>query len=258
MNSLSSSVISKYLDAHHLNQGDLGVKTGISRTVISAHLSGQRAIRDEHLSAYLGALGVLERPMLLSAWLRDTLPVDVIHDIFRAEDLLRVREEEEGRYLVRLKPEVIEWTPQLDEEQRDMLLWWVDRLIRDPDLDGIFRQITRKAGYTNQAERSQPALVITDAAGLTIYLSPAQERLCGYTIEQMRGRKPGELLQGPQTEPEIARSMSAAINDHRAHECTITNHRPDGAPYQVHIRLFPVYDSLGTLIQFRAIEEIVA
>jgi hypothetical protein len=98
------------------------------------HIAGKRAIRDDHLVSYLAALDRHERPMLLSAWLRDTLGADVIRDVLQVPEN-RVREE------------VAAWSPGLNEQQRKMLTWWSNQLARDPELAEIFRRITLKAGY---------------------------------------------------------------------------------------------------------------
>lgn len=73
---------------------------------------------------------------MLAAWLRDTLPVSII------DDLLDVGSS-------RIQESVAEWRPGLglDQEQQSMLAWWARQLARDPELDAIFRALTRKAGY---------------------------------------------------------------------------------------------------------------
>lgn len=145
-NQLTARVLAKIIDTHDWHQGDLAAKSGITRSLVSAHLAGQRAIRDQHIGGYLRAADHLERQMLLAAWMRDTLPTDLLHELFPKP--LNPEGSEEYTF----KPEIINWSPKLDEEQREMLNWWADKLLRDPDLDEIFRMITRKAGYDVPSE----------------------------------------------------------------------------------------------------------
>ncbi len=133
-NKLSSRLLFTILDARCWNQGDLAKRSGIIRSTVSDHLSGQRPIRDEHLIAYLAALDSHERPMLLGAWLRDTLGAEVIRDVLKLPEN-------------RIAEPVAEWSPALDDQQRKMLSWWAAELARDPELAEIFRRITLKAGY---------------------------------------------------------------------------------------------------------------
>ena len=60
--------------------------------------------------------------------------------------------------------------------------------------------------------RPEPeALVVTNAAGLLEWVNPAFTDMCGYTLDELRGRKPGQLLQGPGTDPAaVNRQLEAA------------------------------------------------
>lgn len=79
--------------------------------------------------------------MLASAWLRDTLPDGAVANILEPQTA-SVREE------------VRTWQPGLDDEQRQMIAWWSRQLAIDPELDEIFRAITRKAGFSAPATSS--------------------------------------------------------------------------------------------------------
>lgn len=243
-NKIASKVLLKILDARDWTQGELAARTGIARSMVSEHLSGQRAIRDDHLNAYLTAFDHHERQIMLSAWVRDTLSPEVISDVLNVTEN-RVREE------------VAAWSPGLDHEQKQMLGWWAQQLARDPELDAIFRAITRKAGYTSPTQKVF-AIVITDAAGRTIDINPAFTRMCGYTLEQLRGRKPGHVLQGPATEQEVVQKMRTALRARHPFAGTLTNYDSAGNLYRVHLQIEPVYNANGELIQFKALEEKVA
>jgi hypothetical protein len=131
---LSVRVLQQFLDAHEWTQNDLADRAQLHRATVSMHLSRSRPIRDEHLSRYLNALHRHERPILLAAWIRDQLAPDVVVDVL---DLPANRVAEPVR----------QWGPELDEEHRRMFSWWADQLARDPELDAIFRSVTRRLGY---------------------------------------------------------------------------------------------------------------
>ena len=65
---------------------------------------------------------------------------------------------------------------------------------------GLRERILAAAEKTAQ-EREPDALLVTDAAGRVIWMNAAFERLCGRPLADMAGRKPGQVLQGPQTDP---------------------------------------------------------
>lgn len=98
------------------------------------------------------------------------------------------------------------------------------------------------------------ALIITDREGRTLEINEEFTKLCGYTIEEMRGRKPGHLLQGEKSEPDKVEQMRQAIEEQQRFDDVLTNYDRDGQPYRVHIMLEPIFER-GELTGFRALEE---
>ena len=50
------------------------------------------------------------------------------------------------------------------------------------------------------ASRTDNAVIITDALGYIEWVNEGFIRLTGYTLDEVQGKKPGSLLQGPQTD----------------------------------------------------------
>jgi PAS domain S-box-containing protein len=106
--------------------------------------------------------------------------------------------------------------------------------------------------------RRKIAIVVTDREGRIMEANAEFTKLCGYTMTQLRGKKPGELLQGEATEPEIVEQFREAMKAQRSLDCTITNYHASGAAYRVHVRMHPIFSPAGELVQFKALEEKVA
>lgn len=119
---------------HDWTQTKLANDTNIAIPTLCAHLAGRRAIRDDHLAAYITVLDKTEQAMLVAAWLQDTLPEAAAENILDSVTGL-VREE------------VRSFTIGLTVEQSSMLKFWADKLREDPELDHIFTAISRKAGW---------------------------------------------------------------------------------------------------------------
>ena len=137
----ASRALTAAVFAHNWDQTALAKATGLHNSVVSLHLSGKRAIRDDHLAAYCGALSSTEQAQLVAAWLRDTLPSSAQSAVL-SENSDSVQEE------------VAAWRPGLDEEQRQMLAWWAQKLATDRELDEVFRIVTRRAGWqSNSTEK---------------------------------------------------------------------------------------------------------
>ena len=126
-NRLSSQLLSRLLDLRHWNELKLAERSGIPRSLVSAHLSGQRPIRPQHLAAYLRVLDRHERAAFLSTWLRDNLDPELITDL--------------------LDGTKTDSMPALEENRRRMLDWWATAITRDSKLAKTFSHLTTKAGF---------------------------------------------------------------------------------------------------------------
>ena len=95
------------------------------------------------------------------------------------------------------------------------------------------------------AEHATDSVIITDAEGLTLWVNPATEKLSGYTAEEFAGRAPGDLLQGPGTDPETVRQISEAIHEGRDIRCEILNYTKTGESYWIEMNITPIRDADG-------------
>lgn len=126
---------------------------------------------------------------------------------------------------------------------------------------GIIEDITAREAH--RAEHARLALVveqmttpviITDAAGRTEWVNRAFVRATGYSLADLRGRTPGSVLQGPETDPATVARMRDAIRAGAAFHAAVANHMKDGSAYWVDIQASPILGPDGTLTGFIAVE----
>lgn len=103
-----------------------------------------------------------------------------------------------------------------------------------------------------------PGLVATGPGGLVEWVNPAFTAMCGYTLEELRGRKPGHLLQGPDTDPAAVARIRESLRERRACRETLVNYHKDGTRYRVEIRISPVPDDGEQPLWFVAREQKLA
>jgi len=101
---------------------------------------------------------------------------------------------------------------------------------------------------------AEPARVRTDAEGRITEINPAFTGLCGYQFEEVRGRKPGSLLQGASTTPESILELREAIRDRKKCCVEMLNYHKNQTTYRVQIDLSPQFNILGELEGFEAVE----
>jgi PAS domain S-box-containing protein len=88
-------------------------------------------------------------------------------------------------------------------------------------------------------------LVVTGPDGLVQWINPAFTAMCGYTLEELRGKRLGPILQGEKTDRETAVRMRQAVHECRPCRETILNYRKNGEPYWVEIEITPILDGVG-------------
>ncbi|MGR9037336.1 MAG: PAS domain S-box protein, partial [Gammaproteobacteria bacterium] len=104
------------------------------------------------------------------------------------------------------------------------------------------------------ASRTDNAVVFTDAAGRIEWINDGFTRITGWVLDDIVGRKPGEFLQGPETDPTAVQYMGECIRGGRAFKTEIINYHRDGHPYWISIEVQPICNDAGEVINFMGIE----
>lgn len=96
--------------------------------------------------------------------------------------------------------------------------------------------------------------VATDPSGLVVWVNSAFMAMCGYSLEELKGRKPGHLLQGPDTDPVTVERIRRGLRARSACRETLLNYHKDGSRYRVEVCIDPILDDEGQPLWFVARE----
>jgi len=108
--------------------------------------------------------------------------------------------------------------------------------------------------FISLAQQMPDAVVLTDRKGCIVWTNHAFHQLCGYTHKETRGRKPGHLLQGKNTDPATAHALSEAVRSGHYIRTEILNYHKKGHPYWVSIAITPIKNDSEDVEGFIAIE----
>lgn len=98
------------------------------------------------------------------------------------------------------------------------------------------------------------SMVMTDAQGRIEYVNPGFADMTGFTLDEVRGRKPGDFLQGPKTSREtIARVRQKLAMCEPFYEEILNYHR-NGQPYWISLAINPIFGSDGSVERFVSIQ----
>jgi PAS domain S-box-containing protein len=102
------------------------------------------------------------------------------------------------------------------------------------------------------AQHSTNGVVITDAHGCVEWVNDAFTTMTGYSLEDAKGRKPGHMLQGPDTSPIVVEQLRVAEQRGEAVRVEILNYTKAGSPFWQIIDMQPVRDRDGRVVNFVA------
>lgn len=93
------------------------------------------------------------------------------------------------------------------------------------------------------ARKTQNAVIITDKNVKTIWTNEGFERITGYSFKEIEGKKPGDLLQGPESDPKTINEMSEAFRSIKPYNGEIVNYTKAGKKYWISISITPIIEN---------------
>ncbi len=102
--------------------------------------------------------------------------------------------------------------------------------------------------------KTTDAIIITDTAGNIVWVNTAFENLTEFTFAEVIGKRPGALLQGPETDMETVKMIAEAVREKRNINTTILNYSKSKKKYWLNLTINPVLDDNGVCTNYIAIE----
>ncbi|MDE2255326.1 MAG: EAL domain-containing protein [Betaproteobacteria bacterium] len=104
------------------------------------------------------------------------------------------------------------------------------------------------------ASQTTNGVLILDPQGSIVWVNQGFQALSGYPADDLIGRTPAEVLQGPQSDPKTAQALRAAVRAGQCFDGAIVNYTRLGNPYWVQIALSPIHRADGSLEGFISVE----
>lgn len=147
-------------------------------------------------------------------------------------------------------------------------VWWFANYAplveEDGEIVGVVKvaaDITEKVRLRREAEvlsmvanETSNPVVITDAEGHATYVNAGFTRETGFVLEDIVGRKPGHVLQGPHTDPATVERTRRLIQEGESFYVEILNYRKDGSAHWVSLSIDPVRDERGAIKAFVSVQ----
>ncbi|NIZ12771.1 response regulator [Phaeobacter sp. HF9A] len=95
------------------------------------------------------------------------------------------------------------------------------------------------------AQNASDSIILTDPNGRIIWTNDAFSQMTGFSAKEALGRTPGELLNGPESNPDVIRRIANHINRGQRYRTEILNYTKSGKKIWVDTHLVPVRDDKG-------------
>lgn len=100
------------------------------------------------------------------------------------------------------------------------------------------------------AEFSRDALLVTDKNDKIVWLNQEFETLTGFSVAELLGRSPGELLRGDLTDTDTISKIDECILNRRPVDIEVQYRRKDNTPFWMESRITPIFDEDGRHTHF--------
>ncbi|MBR10611.1 MAG: hypothetical protein CMP48_23375 [Rickettsiales bacterium] len=111
--------------------------------------------------------------------------------------------------------------------------------------------------FSDLVHNTNNAVIITDLDGSIKYCNQGFTKITGYSFDEVKGKKPGAFLHGPDTNPETIDRISRKINNLERVNESILNYHKDGSSYWLQLDIYPIFDEMERPSHFMAIESVI-
>jgi PAS domain S-box-containing protein len=171
-------------------------------------------------------------------------------------------------YLLQMKPDMHQEMPLLRFKNSQGEWRWIESRVTNmcdnPEIAGyVFncRDVTERKIAEAEIEKlsfiareTGNAVIITNPAGEIVWVNEGFTKITDFEFDEVTGKKPGDFLQGPETNLAVVRFMRNKLRKAEPFECDILNYSKSGRKYWLRIQSQPQYDETGKLKYFFAIE----
>ena len=128
-------------------------------------------------------------------------------------------------------------------------------------LSVYFQDVTERINAEKELERlsliarkTTNGVVITDAQGLTEWVNEGFTNMTGYSLAEIAGKKPGAILQGPDTDPVTVERISAKLKAGQPFTIEILNYKKTGEKFWINKEITPILNQAGDIFKFIAVQ----
>ncbi|PXX92321.1 GGDEF domain-containing protein [Marinobacter vulgaris] len=142
----------------------------------------------------------------------------------------------------------------LSESRRFVISTVMDVTQDSENRETVKRQRREIERLSKIASQTINGVITTDKNGYVDWINEGFTRISGYTLDEFKGFKPGDLLQGEKTDPDTVQHIRERLKANKDFQADILNYHKSGYAYWVHIVCSPLQDEYGQLQGYLALQ----
>ena len=154
--------------------------------------------------------------------------------------------------------------PQLRVRRGDGALIWVEvsiGRIANGGVVGMMRDVTRQKEARDElaklslvASATEDLVIITDPEQRIEWVNDSFTRRTGYTLEDVRGKRPGRVLQGSKSDAGAINRIREALRRNEVVREELLNYAKNGDPYWVSVHISPIFSEEGAVQRYVSVQ----
>ncbi len=156
---------------------------------------------------------------------------------------------------------------ELDSVRKNGEVFWLNlslskTVLKDRTIYTAFaRDITEQVNQREKirllslvADETNNSVIITDASGRIEYVNRGFTSLTGYDVDEVLGQRPGDFLQGPDTDPADVERIRQGLARNEPFYEEVLNYDKWGKSYWISLVVNPVRDERGQVVRYISIQ----
>jgi len=134
-------------------------------------------------------------------------------------------------------------------------------LLPDKGIVCICRDVTERKHQEEQLKRlalvarsTNSMVIISDANSKIEWVNDAFTNSMGYTLEEVRGKEPRTIFNGPETDPQIIEKLFETESKHLPFAGEKLSYKKDGTTIWVYLMVNPIFNNNGELTNWVSVE----
>ena len=121
----------------------------------------------------------------------------------------------------------------------------------------VTAEVTKRRAFelqSNALSGAENAIIVTDPEQRIVFVDSGFTTLTGYTFDEAKGKKPGELLQGHLTDQKTRADIREALKAGKPIRTEILNYDKYGKSYWANLAITPVRDQNGRIERYVSLQ----